>query len=323
MTVYADIDHSTGDLSQYDSTVGTVTYRSFAGWQNSGCIHALGALAADAYGRIDLGAERSVLYVRAFVNLPLAHDPVFLRGRDGTDAATTFSLSPIWTGKDMTIRFIAYKDAGSTTHDLTPPTDCHGICFVEIRLETGAGGGWMQAWINGEEVLAATRVGPNSTKTTRYVDVGAIGCPGGPATPYYIDEIACADEYIGLGDFDFVPSTAKAPWTQSLPGDKTDTHAVFKIDAYATGGWQSLLPNLAGKYHVIEKLILTPGCTGMVEFRDKNESVLWTSPQKWATERGAPTEFSGRNHGLEFAKEIRIHQPRRPCVIYAHVRYAS
>lgn len=304
------------DISDFSSTSGTVAWQSFGGLENSGCAAARGTLGSDSYGRCDLTSDRATTYSRCYFSLPQSKLGTFLRAQT-SGSADCFTLAPIWDGRNLTFRLTVYHNSGNTVFNFDPDTVCYGLGWAEVKLTTSASHGTATVWINGECVLAETRTLPNDTKTPRYVDVGVMGAV--VPVNHYIDSLTVADEQINPPDW--TETTVRGPETQSLPGEKTDTFRVTKIEAAPTGGWQDIFPSLVGVEHVIERLHLCQGGAGLAAVRDKNENILWRSDAEWKDYWGAVATLSGVQ--CEQATQIRVENPRDKVVILAGVRYVA
>lgn len=312
MAIFAEIEYT----AQFHSTVGTVADQPVSGYEDGGSIWARGTTGTPGYGRLDLGEEKSDLYVRAHCLVPSSTlgsftapgnqpEPHIISSRRAADATVCFTLRPAWTAGFRSMDGLVltvHHNTGSVDYTLEHPTPNNkGVFWVEFRVTTGSTYGTVTAWIGGELVLPETRILPNHLRTARHFHFGAVS---NLATTGWdqvnLDKIILADEYSGPPDF---VKTSKKTWSQH-----GRTYTIWDVRGGPTGGWQDILPGVSD--YIIETLTLQPARPGSVELRDGNGNALWHSGteiavRNWDTERGHRKVWEGKDHAVQHARQIR------------------
>jgi hypothetical protein len=207
--ILADIDHETGDLSQYDSVSGTTTvitpglaYTSYKLWPQTG----------NSFGAKNFALSQSRLRLRLYF------DPNGITTPDGewhpiviidTLPSYAFRVAFFRNGSSYLIRPQASNDASGDEYGNYVMVDgCPHWIEVDYQVSSGTNNGFIKMWVDGLSTSPPSQVLnlDNDTKTIDWLVLGSIHDYLPVVGTIYIDEIVVndtGDPIGGVSNFPF------------------------------------------------------------------------------------------------------------------------
>lgn len=225
MTVVIDIDHETGDLSQYTSTAtdsGDLSVSDTAALAGTG--YGLSCLIDDTtviYGQKDLGSPNTAGKVRArcyidpnTLTMANTNDIAFLLIRSATTTRISVWLRYATVG-GYQIYAVGTGDAGSQTSSNYNITDAPH--YVEVYMTRAANStsadGTFTLWVDGVEKFTVTYDNYDAFPSFQVVRMGAAAdIDAGTSGTFYLDELIVNDDGSEIGPV--TGATFQAAWAR-------------------------------------------------------------------------------------------------------------